>query len=430
MKIKLINHASIHLDFNEIKFLCDPWYHGSIFNDGWKLLKENSITLNEINADYIWYSHEHPDHFSVKDLNKINDNKKENVEILFQETLDRKVVNFLNAKKFNIKELKLLKEYKLSENLTIIVGSVGGFDSWILFKYKNFHILNLNDCQTNDSDLEKILNLADNKIDVLLTQFSFANWICNEGDDKLANQQLDLIKKKIDKQIKYLKPKFLIPFASFVYFCNSENFYLNKYTIRVSEIYKRYKDITQVVVLSPNDIFDPGVFYDSKNALDIWENEYDKIHDKEIINSKSIDFDEIKKTHKSYINNLKKNNNYFLIYILSIVGFFKTQKVFLRDLNKYIKFNLISPISEIDKDDKAIEMSSDSFFYLIKFQWGRGTLFINGRLKCNYEELSEFMKITKITYANNIGLKFPKSLKFKDLKKKSSFTELVDDAVE
>jgi hypothetical protein len=75
-------------------------------------------------------------------------------------------------------------------------------------------------------------------------------------------------------------------------------------------------------------------------------------------------------------------------------------------------------------------MSSDSFLYLLKFQWGRGTLFINGRLKCEKKSLCNFLKITKIAYANNIGMKFPSTLKFSELNRKSSFNELLDEAIE
>ena len=104
--------------------------------------------------------------------------------------------------------------------------------------------------------------------------------------------------------------------------------------------------------------------------------------------------------------------------------------MFINDLNTTIEFDLISKIKQIDKQDKSISMSSDSLYYLFKFQWGRGTLFINGRVRCAYEKLNDFLKITKIAYANNIGLSFPKTLKISELSKKSSFTELLDEAIE
>ena len=80
-KIKLINHSSVHILNEKISILTDPWYSGSAFDDGWMLLYENKKEeilkiLNNVN--YIWYSHEHPDHFSVKFLIDFEDVLKEN----------------------------------------------------------------------------------------------------------------------------------------------------------------------------------------------------------------------------------------------------------------------------------------------------------------------------------------------------------------
>jgi L-ascorbate metabolism protein UlaG (beta-lactamase superfamily) len=84
MNIKFINHSSILLDSGNHKILCDPWYKGSIFNDGWKLIHESNQSINDFDLDFIWYSHEHPDHFSVLDINKINEDKKKKSKYCFK----------------------------------------------------------------------------------------------------------------------------------------------------------------------------------------------------------------------------------------------------------------------------------------------------------------------------------------------------------
>ena len=70
--VKFINHASILISNSNKSVLTDPWYSGSVFDDGWNLLYEN--LPNEIEkllekVNFIWFSHEHPDHFSIKFLN-------------------------------------------------------------------------------------------------------------------------------------------------------------------------------------------------------------------------------------------------------------------------------------------------------------------------------------------------------------------------
>jgi hypothetical protein len=72
-----------------------------------------------------------------------------------------------------------------------------------------------------------IANKISSKIDILFTQFGYANWVGNESDkvyrSKNAQEKFDRIQVQMD----IFKPKIVIPFASFVYFSHSDNFYLN-----------------------------------------------------------------------------------------------------------------------------------------------------------------------------------------------------------
>ena len=121
--ITLVNHASVVISNREVSILSDPWFFGGAFNDGWSLLYQNSeediITiLNGIT--HIWISHEHPDHFSVPFFMKYADLIiKNEIKILFQETKDKRVTNFLRAKKMKVEELKNKKRYYLSSEFSI-----------------------------------------------------------------------------------------------------------------------------------------------------------------------------------------------------------------------------------------------------------------------------------------------------------------------
>ena len=70
-KIRLVNHSSIFIN-NQNKnlgILTDPWYDGFAFNNGWSLLYKNDIEeIKDLlkKTNYIFISHEHPDHFSIK----------------------------------------------------------------------------------------------------------------------------------------------------------------------------------------------------------------------------------------------------------------------------------------------------------------------------------------------------------------------------
>ena len=88
-RIRFVNHASVVLECDGINILTDPWFNGSVFDNGWKLIYENSKNdIKDIinNVQYIYISHEHPDHFSPNffldhEFKNILLNKK--VKILF-----------------------------------------------------------------------------------------------------------------------------------------------------------------------------------------------------------------------------------------------------------------------------------------------------------------------------------------------------------
>ena len=72
IKFEFVNHSSFILSYNDTSLASDPWIEGSVFNKSWDLLSEtpNKSKQNLINSKYIWFSHEHPDHFNPKNLNE------------------------------------------------------------------------------------------------------------------------------------------------------------------------------------------------------------------------------------------------------------------------------------------------------------------------------------------------------------------------
>ena len=96
------------MNYNKIKILVDPWFTGSAFDNGWSLLVENSPEKKIKETTHNWFSHEHPDHFSVSDLYEIF-NINPNIVILFQITKDKRLVNFCK-KLVKVIEIKILKK--------------------------------------------------------------------------------------------------------------------------------------------------------------------------------------------------------------------------------------------------------------------------------------------------------------------------------
>ena len=86
MKITFLNHASFIIQEKNFKLYCDPYLFGSAFNNGWNLLKEENHDAQLKNLTHIFFSHEHPDHFSILFLKKINGNDRSKI-LLYQKHL-------------------------------------------------------------------------------------------------------------------------------------------------------------------------------------------------------------------------------------------------------------------------------------------------------------------------------------------------------
>ena len=224
-KFEFVNHSSFILSYNDVSLASDPWIEGSVFNKSWDLLAETAkkSKQNLINSKYIWFSHEHPDHFNPKNLNIYSDKNN----FIFQKTKDRRVVNYLSKISKNVIELSANDKINLSKDFSFKVIPFQYLDSFSIIKVANKTILNLNDCNIkNDSQLNFIKKVS-GKIDVLLVQFSYATGKSNFGDREIRKNLANSILNKLSENIKSIDPKVVIPFASFCYFSSYDNFYLN-----------------------------------------------------------------------------------------------------------------------------------------------------------------------------------------------------------
>ena len=95
------------------------------------------------------------------------------------------------------------------------------------FKSKNQEVVNLNDCVfDNESKLSTVKSYLQTEKPIVFAQYGYASHIGlkNDGTERIkaSKDKIDFIDDVND----VLSPKFLIPFASFCYFCRNENFYL------------------------------------------------------------------------------------------------------------------------------------------------------------------------------------------------------------
>jgi UDP-MurNAc hydroxylase len=223
MKIRFVGHASIAVESHSQTILCDPWLMGKVFNDSWALVSQASPPP-WAEVDYIWISHEHPDHFNFPSLKSIPDTDKARIKVLYQRHASPRIVDaFLKMGFSQVIELPLYKWFRLRPDLKVFCGSSASMDSFIAIRDDQECILNLNDCVLNLDQIRYIKRRV-GLVSGLFTQFSFANWVGNDHDETHGAERKI---KQLTQQIEVFKPEFTVPFASFVYFCNEENCRMN-----------------------------------------------------------------------------------------------------------------------------------------------------------------------------------------------------------
>src|ERR1700712_3684431 len=83
MKLRFVSHASFSVESGGVKILCDPWLFGKAFNQGWALVSPAAaVPWKEI--DYIWISHQHPDHLHFPTLRSIPPPERNRITMLYQ----------------------------------------------------------------------------------------------------------------------------------------------------------------------------------------------------------------------------------------------------------------------------------------------------------------------------------------------------------
>ncbi len=413
--IEFINHASVLLTYNQTSILSDPWYFNSVFNKGWRLLYENETNYIENVLDrvnYIYISHEHPDHFNPQFLSdpKIKERILGNkIKFLFQETRDKRVLSFLKKMGFDVQECPLDRMIKLNHETKISISRHDFYDSSILIKFPDASILNLNDCPLRDAKDIKKFKKKIGKVDLLLTQFSYAAW---KGPESNSNLRLSSAKEKIQNiidQNKFLQPKTVLPFASYIYFSNEMNFYMNKDSNKPIKIYEQLiKEKINPVILKPGEIQDVDCLKQNRTSLDFWSNLMKNLHNNKTDKfDKNISLDNLNCEFLNYKKKIFKKNSLFIVKVLNKIKFlnlFQNINIYLIDHKKNYNFSIITGLVESNEGKIDIKMHSESLYFILKNEFGYDTLTVNGCFESSFDKFNKVSKTLALGSLNSMGI--------------------------
>ena len=409
MNIEWVNHASYIFQYKNSRIIADPWLFGSSFNDGWDLLIETQFKVEDFkDITHIWFSHEHPDHFAPQVLGKIDEKIRKNITVLFQETTDKRVVNFCKKLSFKVKELPHRTKVVIEDDFSITCGKMVGIDSWLLYETESFKLLNINDCVINNKKLCESVKRSTGDIDVLMSQFSYANWKGNPDDKEIRELSAREKLNRIKIQTEVFNPKYTIPFASFVYFSHEENKYMNDSINTISTAHEYINDNTdsKSIVMYPGDNWDFKSKFNNEEALQLYEKAYSQISNLEYRSlSSTVSDNELLQASQKYLQELSKNNSSFAMGLYRYIPFFGAKNIIIKlfDTKKYYQFGWskgLIPLSNSSNPD--IEMSSESLLYILSYPWGFGTLMVNGRFRSKDLDHTKSSRIFMLGLMNSI----------------------------
>jgi L-ascorbate metabolism protein UlaG (beta-lactamase superfamily) len=270
MEIEFVSHAGFIIEANNKRICVDPWIKGKTLHDNWAL-PASHVEVDFTSIDYLFITHEHPDHFNFPTLKSIDEADRKRIKILYQKHASTQLQT--TFEKLGFAEVIELPVYKwvTIDGIRLYCGSAGTMDSFLAIHWDEQTVLNLNDCVLNAKQYQSIAHQL-GKVDFLFTQFSIANWVGNEHDEMNAAQQK---KDHILLHKLFFQPKYIIPFASFIYFCNKENERINSWTNTPRDMANMA--LPEVHFLYPHDKIDThNASFNSEAAVEKYMRDFKK----------------------------------------------------------------------------------------------------------------------------------------------------------
>lgn len=386
-KIKFINHACFSVENDDESIIFDPWFFGTVFNDSWSLLEETQdLDLKKIK--FIVITHEHPDHLHWPTLKKIKEFCTQSINVIFPFRKNKNVVSGLRKLGFKCAEIIPNTTFKIKQGINITSYPIG-HDCAYVIEVGDKVILNQNDCYLTQNICNLIMN-KHRKIDVWFMQFSLAGYYANCDDFIGLKNAKDYHKKMIKQYFNFFKPEIFVPFASFIYFCKEKNNFLNNWCIDIDEVSQEFSNLPLQILFYGDSLGYTN--FDERNTINIkkWKEVYSK--QKVILNHKLIEDDLLLLEANKVLNDISQKNNLKLPEKV-FFKFYDKEKLFELDIvNQTAKFidNTHSNSSQI-----AGILTSDDFYYFLKYPWGADTLNITSCFEIINKQLWQQILFTK-----------------------------------
>lgn len=386
--IEFVNHASVWLSNGTCGVLTDPWYSGSAFHQGWALLYENDakdIRALIARTDYIWISHEHPDHFSIPFFKQYRrEITARGIRVLFQQTRDRRVCSFLREQGVAVSEMADGEVLQLGPDFSVETVRSDLYDSALLARVGGVSVFNLNDCPIGGEDALQEFAERHGTCDVLLTQFSYAAW--KGGRDRLDWRQRAARAKlnSIQRQLAALRPRACIPFASFVRYSHEMNAYMNDAANTTEAVIHCQPDLrVPLIIMRPGERQALQSLQQSSASLDFWRERFASVASAPLARyEESFDSAALQTSFTEWQTRIRSRNSIWLMRMARrFLPLSPFSPVTLHLLDRQVCLN-VDPLGNLEEcapNSAAadIALHSASLDFLFRHEFGFDTLFVN-----------------------------------------------------
>ena len=243
MKLTYLQSATVIVENNGVKILCDPWLVDGVYYGSWEQYPPYDFKPEKFDdLDYIYISHIHPDHGDSSTLSQL----RKDIPVLIHNFPEKFLKRRIENMGFEVTELPHDKRVHLKKNTFINISAAddcdpavcGKFFGCSIYQSKNSSpttnqidtmcvidnneevIVNVNDCPFEMANhiASKIKRSYPN-IDLLLLGYSGASAYPHCYELPLQEKLIEVSKKResrwssAENYINLFKPKFFMPFA-------------------------------------------------------------------------------------------------------------------------------------------------------------------------------------------------------------------------
>lgn len=328
--------------------------------------------------DYIWISHEHPDHFHMPSLRSLPAWFKQRVVILYQYNNSEKMFAALRRLGFAAHlALPHRQMVPLTERTAIYCYQVGQMDSVLGVTDGDQTVLNINDAEINTRDC-RLIRADLGTVDVALNQFSIAGYTGQcDYPTRLSATARGILRNVVDNH-RDLGAHTTIPIASFMYFSVADNAYVNRYANTPRDVWTRGREQQQdVVVLYNGETYDVGADHDSSHSLARWDTIYRELEQLPIEPVATAPLSQIEAAFRERSTELREKFPRWMLNRLRPVV------VRLPDLEKTVRFSVAAASFDVIDDTVPpdLEVNSQPLAFCFQTPFGVQTLGVSARYR-------------------------------------------------